>query len=246
MKTGVRLSKENLSGAWNHFTAGAAFLLGLCGFFGTGSVGLHAQTSDAGDATEQEMPVFITIGQSNADGWGCPWDYDYDELGAYNDQRFSDKMGPAIKAFYDSNPVNLKMFFNALKGQAMTADATVPENNNTWMNLNYQSDLASGKVTMTSRQGLGTGTDAAKYARSMEAPLGYWWSNGVLNGASAKTVPLYMVKAAAGGSAIASWTGNGQNWTYFKDNVYKPAIEKLIAEGKKTAFGRNLVDAGRK
>lgn len=189
---------------------------------------------------DNEVPVFITIGQSNADAWGAPWNFDYDELNLYNDQRFPHRMGSVIKTFYDNGQDSLKIFYRAMvmNGDAAAADLTTGYGetgsliNKTWIKLNYQSDLANNKATMTSLGGSGTATDAAQYTRSMEAPLGYYWVNGNKT-THGKKLSLYIIKGAAGGSSIASWTGNGKNWVYFRDNLYKAAIEKLVAEGKK-------------
>lgn len=184
--------------------------------------------------TLQEVPILVTIGQSNSDGWGAAWNFDYDELEKYQDPRFPNRMGATIKSFYDANPNDLKVFYKAFYGQVL-ADRTpqYPGLEQTWIDLNYQSDLANGKSAMISRQSLGTHNDGAKYARSMEAPFGYYWKNGSTNKA-AQNSPLYVIKAGAGGSAISTWNStNAGNWSYFRDQVYKPAIEALIADGKK-------------
>ncbi|MGL4854431.1 MAG: sialate O-acetylesterase, partial [Lentisphaeria bacterium] len=181
------------------------------------------------------VPIFITLGQSNADGWGAAWNFDYDELELYKDERFPNRMGKTIKDFYDGvddiKTVNLKMWYRSVTGSLADQATSYTDINNSWLNLNYKSDLANNKVTMTTRQGIGTGSDDADYVRSMEAPFGYYWSNGA-NGVAAKGKDLYCIKGAVGGTAIAKWLG-GECWVPFRDNIYKPAIKALIDAGKK-------------
>lgn len=202
------------------------------------SVGNHVSVDDfvitAFEPVIEEVPVLVTIGQSNSDGWGAAWNFDYDELEKYQDPRFPNRMGATIKTFYDANPEDLKIFYKALNGQPLYATTpSVPALEKSWIDLNYQSDLANGKANMVSRQSIGTQNDRAKYARSMEAPFGYYWKNGTETKA-AQNSPLYVIKTAAGGSPIRDWnTSTARNWQFFRDQVYQPAIQALIAQGKK-------------
>ncbi|MGL4855007.1 MAG: hypothetical protein ACRC37_07110, partial [Lentisphaeria bacterium] len=61
-------------------------------FYSFVAIGLN-KGATASTLAENEVPIFITLGQSNADGWGAAWNFDYDELELYKDERFPNRMG---------------------------------------------------------------------------------------------------------------------------------------------------------
>lgn len=184
---------------------------------------LQAGASEVTSVSD-ETPIFITIGQSNADGTAI---FNVDE-----DAR--------LKAWYDSesNPGLMKMWYRScfintsLNSNCWCFDGTVDVEPG-WLNLWYRNENTSGRTAMNmhSRYGtwptddnLGNGCNR----RGMEGQFGMRYQQAYPD------KELYVIKLGCGGSAIATWTSDdNHNWEYFYNNMYKPALDDLLAKGKK-------------
>jgi hypothetical protein len=181
------------------------------------------------DITEAvPTPIFITLGQSNADGSAF---FDTDE-----DAR--------LKEWYEKDHGNLKMYYrscyvvnqstNSLGDQdRWVFDHTVDVQPG-WLDLWYRNENTDGRTAMNMIHGYGTsstGTDTncAQGRRGMEGQFGVTFHEKL------PEKDLYMLKLGASGSFIASWAypGLDNNWTYFMQKIYKPAIEEMLAQGKR-------------
>ncbi len=171
-----------------------------------------------------DVPVVITIGQSNADGSAFA---DPDE-----DMRLS--------AWYESddNPGTMKMWYrssviaNQPDGARWVFDGTVQDAPAGWLDLWWRNDQSNGRTMMNMIHSFGTwstGDDKAQGRRGMEAEFGHTFENTFAGS------PLYMIKLGCSGSSIRTWDPelDGHNWEFFLDSVYTPAIESLLAQGKR-------------
>lgn len=171
-----------------------------------------------------DVPVVITIGQSNADGSAL--------ADASEDARLS--------AWYESsdNPGSMKMWYrssviqNQPDGARWVMDGTVEDTAPGWLDLWWRNDQTQGKTMMNMIHSFGTwstGPDKAQGRRGMEAEFGKEFVT------SHPDMPLYMIKLGCSGSSIRTWDPelDGHNWNYFVDSVYTPAVSSLLAEGKR-------------
>lgn len=184
-----------------------------------------------GAKTPEEVAVFITIGQSNADGSAY---FDPDE-----DAR--------LRQWYDSpaNPHNAHIWYRSCKVQNQESNALgersrwVIDGDTTdvapgWLDLWYRNENTLGRTAMNMIHGYGTystgsGTDCAQGRRGMEGEMGMRFSMNLPD------TELYVIKLGASGSHISAWANpaDNTNWTYFYNNVYRPAMDSLLAQGKR-------------
>lgn len=171
-----------------------------------------------------ETPIFITIGQSNADGTAI--------FNADEDAR--------LKAWYDSesNPELMKMWYRScyintsLNNKCWCFDGTVDVEPG-WLNLWYRNENTSGRTAMNMHSHYGTWPTDGNLGngcnrRGMEGQFGMRYQQAYPD------KELYVIKLGCGGSAIATWTSDdNHNWDYFYNNMFKPAIDDLLAKGKK-------------
>lgn len=181
-----------------------------------------AAAEEAG--TSNEVPIFITIGQSNADGTAI--------FNADEDAR--------LKAWYDSddNPGLMKMWYRScyintsLNSNCWCFDGTVDVEPG-WLNLWYRNENTSGRTAMNMHSKYGTWPTDDNLGngcnrRGMEGQFGMRYQQAYPD------KELYIIKLGCGGSAIATWTSDdNHNWDYFYNNMYKPAIDDLLSKGKK-------------
>ncbi len=175
--------------------------------------------------------VFITLGQSNADGSAFP---DKDE-----DAR--------LRAWYESedNPHLAKMWYHACYVQNLETNAVgdkarivadAPHDKKDaesgWMNLWFRNENRLGRTAMNMIHSCGTwstgeGIWTAQGRRGMEPQLG------ILLQEALPGVPVYFLKLGASGSHISAWANpqDDRNWTFFKDKIFKPAMQSLKDEG---------------
>lgn len=173
-----------------------------------------------------DCPIFITIGQSNADGSGF----------------FDEQEDARLKAWYDSesNPQKMKIWYrscyivNQADGARHVFDGTVTDVAPGWLNLWYRNENTEGRTAMNMIHGYGTwstGTDfkCAQGRRGMEGEFGLRYQTAFPDR------ELYIIKLGCSGSAIASWSdiNDSHNWSYFYHNIFRPAIESLLAQGKR-------------
>lgn len=179
----------------------------------------------------EEVAVFITLGQSNADG------------SAY----FDPAEDARLRQWYDSpsNPHNARIWYRSCKVQNQEPNVLgerarhVIDGDTTdvapgWLDLWYRNENALGRTAMNMIHGYGTystgcGTDCAQGRRGMEGEMGMRF------GMSMPDTELYIMKLGASGSHISSWANpaDNTNWTYFYNHIYRPAIDSLLAQGKR-------------
>lgn len=184
---------------------------------------LSAQTID-------EVPVFITIGQSNADGSAY---FDPAEDARLLEWYSSPANKGKMKIWYRSSQV--KNTKNQLGEAARhVIDGKVTDAGPGWMNLWYRNENKDGRTAMNMIHGYGTystgtGRDCAQGRRGMEGQFGLRWAE------ANPDQELYIVKLGASGSFISAWADpqDDTNWNYFVENIYEPAIADLLAQGKK-------------
>lgn len=181
-------------------------------------------------ANADVVPVFITIGQSNADGSAMfNADIDAQMLAWYGSEANTGN----LKIWYRSTQVENQQA-NALGEPARwVVDGAVTDVAPGWLNLWYRNENTAGRTAMNMIHGYGTystgsGTDCAQGRRGMEPAFGIQF---------AKAFPsseLYMIKLGVSGSQISTWANplDNHNWDYFFEKVYIPAIDNLLAQGK--------------
>lgn len=181
--------------------------------------------------TDADAPVFITIGQSNADGSAF---FDEEEDARLNAWYSSEANPGTMKMWYRSSQVQ-NQDSNALGEAARhVIDGTTTDVQPGWLDLWYRNENTSGRTAMNMIHSYGTfstgtGTDCAQGRRGMEGQFGMRF---------AEKYPgkeLYMIKLGVSGSFISSWanTADDTNWNYFYEKMFKPAIEDLLAKGKR-------------
>lgn len=187
---------------------------------------LQVPAARATDVTDisQETPIFITIGQSNADGTAI--------FNADEDAR--------LNAWYDSesNPGLMKMWYRScyintsLNNKCWCFDGTVDVEPG-WLNLWYRNENKAGRTAMNMHSHYGTwptddNPSNGCNRRGMEGQFGMRYQTAYPD------KELYVIKLGCGGSAIATWTSDdNHNWEYFYNNMYKPAMADLLSKGKK-------------
>ncbi|MDE7411827.1 MAG: hypothetical protein K2M94_07295 [Paramuribaculum sp.] len=180
---------------------------------------------------ETEVPVFIIIGQSNADGSAF---FNEKEDARLHSWYNSDRNHHKIKIWYKSSRVE-NISSNALGEAARhVVDGTVTDVTPGWLDLWYRNENTLGRTAMTMIHGYGTystgdSTDCAQGRRGMEGEFGMRF---------AERFPdeeLYIIKLGVSGSFISSWINplDDTNWKYFLDKIFKPAIDSLLSEGKR-------------
>lgn len=212
--------------------------LAVCAWFG-------AQA--ARESVPEDVAVWITIGQSNADG------------SAYADSAIDAEM----EKWYDSesNPGKMRIWYRSSKIVNQT-DAPVDKAARWvfddsvdapagWMDLWYRNENNKGRTAMNMIHSYGTRSVGgerwtAQGRRGMEGEFGRKFSEAFPDR------ELYVIKLGASGSSIASWADprDNHNWNYFFDNIYRPAIDSLLASGKRPRLAgiwwmQGCGDAGR-
>lgn len=177
-----------------------------------------------------EVPVFIIIGQSNADGSAY---FDPEEDARMKEWYESDANKGNMKIWYRSSQV--KNTYNDLGEAARhVIDGTVTDVAPGWLDLWYRNENTSGRTAMNmihsyGTYSTGTDTNCAQGRRGMEGEFGKRW------GEKLPDTELYVIKLGASGSFISAWADerDDTNWNYFYNNVYRPAVESLLEQGKK-------------
>lgn len=181
-------------------------------------------------ATAEEVPVFITIGQSNADGSAM-----FDpELDADMKQWYESPANTGrMKIWYRSSQVE-NQESNALGQKARwVVDGAVTDFAPGWMNLWYRNEQANGRTAMNMIHSYGTystgeGHDCAQGRRGMEPSFGREFLTAFPES------ELYIIKLGVSGSFISAWAdpADDTNWNYFVENMFRPAIADLLSKGK--------------
>ena len=182
-------------------------------------------------AKVDEAPLFIIMGQSNADG-SAMFDPAIDSVM----QRWyeSDSNARKMKIWYRSSKV-VNQQANALGEPARwIVDGDTTDARPGWMDLWYRNENDRGRTAMNMIHGYGTystgpGTDCAQGRRGIEGEFGRKFAEAYPD------KELYVVKLGASGSFISSWADSldNTNWNYFLEKMYRPAIEDLLKRGKR-------------
>lgn len=185
-------------------------------------------------SAQKEVAVFITIGQSNADG-SAFFDPAEDEL---------------LRSWYESpaNDGGLNIWYRSTKvvntpsnalGQRARwcVDGDTTDVAPGWLSLWYRNENSLGRTAMNMIHGYGTystgdGTDCAAGRRGMEGAFGMVFHQAFPD------VELYVLKLGVSGSFISSWADSADdtNWRYFYQNIYMPAIQSILDSGRTPKF----------
>lgn len=176
-----------------------------------------------------EVPVFITIGQSNADGSAY---FDPEEDALMLEWYTSDANTGNMKIWYRSSEV-LNTVNSLGEAARHVVDGKVADVEPGWLGLWYRNENTSGRTAMNMIHGYGTystgtGTDCSQGRRGMEGEFGKRWAT------EYPDKELYVLKLGASGSFVSSWADSrdDNNWDYFYRNIYTPAVLDLLNRGK--------------
>lgn len=191
---------------------------------------IASEASPVADADSiPEVAVFITIGQSNADGSAF----------------FDPAEDRRLRAWYESpaNTGGLRIWYRSTKvvnapanarGEQprLCVDGDTADMPSGWLDLWYRNENALGRTAMNmihsfGTYSTGTGTDCAQGRRGMEGEFGMLFRKAFPH------TPLCILKLGVSGSSISTWTDSvdDHNWRYFCQNIYTPAIRSLIRDG---------------
>lgn len=175
---------------------------------------------------DEQTPVFITIGQSNADGSA---EFDPSEDARLRQWFESDSNARSMKIWYRSS-----FIVNQPGGERWVFDGKVTDHEPGWLDLWYRNENTLGRTDMNMIHGYGTwstgdGFDCAQGRRGMEGEFGVNYQRAFPG------KDLYFVKLGCSGSQMRTWAADNDshNWEYFYENMWKPAMESLLAQGKK-------------
>lgn len=196
------------------------------------SVALSAASALSASAPADSLPevaLFITIGQSNADGSAF----------------FDPAEDRRLRAWYESpaNTGGLRIWYRSTKvvnapanarGEQprLCVDGDTADMPPGWLDLWYRNENTLGRTAMNMIHSFGTystgsGTDCAQGRRGMEGEFGMLFRQAFPH------TPLCILKLGVSGSSISTWTDSvdDHNWRYFCQNIYTPAIQSLIRDG---------------
>lgn len=171
----------------------------------------------------EDVAVWITIGQSNADGSAIA-----DETEDAN-----------LKSWYESySGDNLRIWYRASEtnrqsdGSFLVFDGSVEDAEPGWMKLWYKNDNRAGRTSMNIISQSWSTDDSywsAAGRRGMEGAFGRTFVD------SLPDKKLYIIKLGVSGSSIDSWADemNNHNWDYFYNKIYRPAMNNILDSGKR-------------
>lgn len=199
-------------------------------------------------AEGEEVAVFITIGQSNADGSA----FFNPEIDAEMERWYSSEANPRnMKIWYRSSRIENQKPNKIGEAPRWVVDGVITDAQPGWMDLWYRNENALGRTAMNMIHGYGTystgtGTDCAQGRRGMEGEFGRTFATAF------PSTELYIIKLGASGSSIATWAdpSDDNNWNYFYRNMYVPAMTDLLAQGKRPRLAgvwwmQGCADAGK-
>lgn len=171
-----------------------------------------------------EVAVFITIGQSNADGSAF---FDPDEDARLRKWYTSDANKGNLKIWYRSTYVVNQPANTLGEKPCWVFDGKQTDINPGWLDLWYRNENLKGRTAMNMIHGCGTYSPCAQARRGMEGEFGMRFAQAFPD------MPLYIIKLGVSGSHISSWANeiDNHNWDYFYQQVYKPAIADLLSKG---------------
>jgi len=192
---------------------------------------MSTSTKATAEVTEADVPVFITLGQSNADGSA----FFNSTLDAELEQWYSSAENPHLmKIWYRSTKVENQTSNSLNEAARWVVDGTVTDAEPGWLDLWYRNENTQGRTAMNMIHSFGTystgsGTDCAQGRRGMEGAFGRAFQTAL------PSSELYILKLGVSGSFISSWANpaDDHNWEYFYENIFKPAMTDLLSKGKR-------------
>lgn len=168
-----------------------------------------------------EVPVFITLGQSNADGSAFADSTEDARLAAWYDDSLKNTGG--LKIWYRSSYI-----VNQADGARHVFDGKERDAAPGWMDLYYRNDNRNGRTMMNMIHSYGTWSEGAAGRRGMEAEMAMNFRQAFPD------MELYFVKLGCSGSQIETWVdeADSHNWDYFYNQIYLPAMRNLTEQGK--------------
>lgn len=173
----------------------------------------------------KDVAIFITLGQSNADGSAFA---DPEEDKILNEWYTTSPSADNLHMWYTSTQI-----LNEKNVLGQMARHVIPgkyrDMKPQWMKLWYRNDNYAGRTAMNMIHGAGTYSQYAQGRRGMEGEFGRRFAEAYPND------ELYFIKLGASGSGIDTWANpkDDNNWKFFIDSIYRPAITTLLAEGKR-------------
>lgn len=180
----------------------------------------------ANEKNIEDVAIWITIGQSNADGSAIVDDTE-------------DKI---LKTWYESySGDNLRIWYKASEtnkqsdGSFLVSEGSEEDIKPGWLKLWYKNDNISRRTTMNIISQSWSTDDSywsASGRRGMEGEFGRVFAD------SLPDKKLYIIKLGVSGSSIDSWADelNNHNWDYFYDQIYRPAMDDLLKSGKRPSL----------
>lgn len=187
--------------------------------------GCNAHDSKSNSIPKKEdVAVWITIGQSNADGSAISEEEEDKALKLwYETYGFE-----TLFIWYNSTVVRKEAngSFYAFCGSVKDADSG-------WMKLWYKNDNLNGRSAFNIITESWSNNDGNQWSatsrRGMEGEFGRVFAD------SLPGEKLYIIKLGVSGSSIDSWADemNNHNWAYFYNIIFKPAMTQLLESGKR-------------
>lgn len=173
---------------------------------------------------KEDVVVWITIGQSNADGSAI----------------FDEEEDKALKTWYETyDSEKLFIWYNSTEvkkqanGSFYAFEGSIKDMDSGWMKLWYKNDNLNRRTAFNIITESWSNNDDSQWAatsrRGMEGEFGRIFSD------SLPGEKLYIIKLGVSGSSIDSWADemNNHNWIYFYEEIYKPAMTQLQESGKR-------------
>lgn len=179
----------------------------------------------AAAADPADVALFLILGQSNADGSAFS---DPAEDKAMREWYTTAPEARLLNIWYA--PTQVRNEPNALGQSARhVIDGLYRDMEPQWMRLWYRNDNVARRTAMNMIHGAGTYSAMAQGRRGIEGELGRRFA------ADYPGMPLYVIKLGVSGSGIDTWANpaDDHNWRYFTDRVYRPAVDSLVASGKR-------------
>lgn len=171
----------------------------------------------------EDVAVWITIGQSNADGSAIADDTEDMNLKSW----YESYAGDNLYIWYRSSQTDQQTY-----GSFLVFDGSVEDAEPGWMKLWCKNDNISGRTTMNIISQSWRTDDSywsASGRRGMEGAFGRVFAD------SLPDKKLYIIKLGVSGSSIDSWADemNNHNWDYFYNQIYRTAMDDLLKSGKR-------------
>lgn len=184
---------------------------------------INPDKEEADDKCIEDVAVWITIGQSNADGSAIADETEDANLKSWYESYSDDN----LRIWYRSSETNRQA-----DGSFLVFDGSVEDEEPGWMKLWYKNDNISGRTTMNIISQSWSTDDSywsASGRRGMEGAFGCTFAD------SLPDKKLYIIKLGVSGSSIDSWADemNNHNWDYFYNNIYRPAMNDILDSGKR-------------